>query len=216
MIHLNITNKIVADFIATLDPSKAISRDKIPVVVLQKCSPEISPILCRLFKKRVAETCVPSCWKLTSFVPIFKNSGERSDPCNYHPISLLSFINKVFESSINSCITHHLDSHNLFSDHKYGFRFGRSTIDALTFIFECFYQFLDACNESRAIALGISKAFDNVRYAGLLHKMKSYGISCDVLNIITSLLSGRKMKLFLIATLQTVSLLILVSHKVLF
>ena len=88
-IHLNITNKIVADVIATLDPSKATSRDEIPVVLLQKCSLDLSPILCRLFKKCFAESCFPSCWKLASFVPVFKNSGERSDPRNYHPISLL-------------------------------------------------------------------------------------------------------------------------------
>ena len=42
---------------------------------------------------------------------------------------------------------------------------------------EHFYQSLDACSETRAIALDISKAFDKVWHARLLHKMKSYGIS---------------------------------------
>ena len=30
---------------------------------------------------------------------------------------------------------------------------------------------------TRAVALDISKAFDRVRHAGLLHKLRSYGIS---------------------------------------
>ena len=101
---------MVADVIATLDPSKATDPDEIPVVLLQKCSPEPSPILCRLFKKCIAKSYFPSCWKLASVVSVFKNSGERFDPCTYRPISLLSILSKVFESLINSCITHHLES----------------------------------------------------------------------------------------------------------
>ena len=96
---------------------------------------------------------------------------------------------------INSCIIHHLESFNLFSDHQYVFRSGRSTADAITII--CVYQSLDACIKTRAIAFDISKAFEKVWHAGFLHKMKSYVISGKVLNIIKSFLSGRKMKVVL-------------------
>jgi len=46
--HINITPIMVARVISGLDPSKATGPDDIPVVVLQRCSPELSPILCRL------------------------------------------------------------------------------------------------------------------------------------------------------------------------
>jgi len=128
---------------------------------------------------------------------VFKNSGEQSDPRNYRPISLLSIISKVFESLINLCVTRHLETLKLFSDHQYGFRSGRSTTDALTVICECVYRSLDACGEARAIALDISKAFDKVWHAGPLHKMKSYGISGKVLNLIKSFLSNKKIKVVL-------------------
>ena len=85
--------------------------DEIPEVLLQKCSPGLSPILCRLFKKCVAKSYFPSCLKLASIVKVvFKDSGERSDPRNYRPISLLSIMSKFFESLINSCCAHHLES----------------------------------------------------------------------------------------------------------
>jgi len=56
---------------------------------------------------------------------------------------------------------------------------------------------LNASGESRAIALDISKAFDKVWHAGLLHKLKSYGVSGSALHIIKSFLSNRKLKVVL-------------------
>ena len=136
----------VAKIIKSLDPSKATGPDGIPVSVLQNCSPELSPVLSRLFKKCVAESCFPSSWKIASVVPVFKNSGERSDPRNYRPISFLFIISKVFDSLINSVLTYHLNSHDLHSDRQYGFWSGHSTADVLTVISEWIYQLLDACD----------------------------------------------------------------------
>ena len=86
---LNITPRMVSDVIRSLDSSKATGPDEIPVVVLQRCSSELSPILCRLFSKCIEESCYLSRWKQASVVPVFKNSGQRSDPRNCRPISLL-------------------------------------------------------------------------------------------------------------------------------
>ena len=44
---------------------------------------------------------------------------------------------------------------------------------------------------AQVVALDISKAFDRVWHAGLLHKLKSYGISCQIFGIISSFLSKR-------------------------
>ena len=42
------------------------------------------------------------------------------------------------------------------------------------------------------MALDISKAFDRVWHAGLLHKLKSYGISAEIFALISSFLSNRR------------------------
>ena len=44
------------------------------------------------------------------------------------------------------------------------------------------------------MALNISKAFDRVWYAGLLHKLKSYGISGQIFGLISSFLSNRRIQ----------------------
>ena len=50
---------------------------------------------------------------------------------------------------------------------------------------------------TRAVALDISKAFDRVWYAGLLHKFKSYGSSGQIFGLISSFLSNRRLRVVL-------------------
>ena len=50
---------------------------------------------------------------------------------------------------------------------------------------------------TRAVALDISKAFDRVWHAGLLHKLKAYGISGQISDLICSFLSNRQLQVVL-------------------
>ena len=50
---------------------------------------------------------------------------------------------------------------------------------------------------TRVVALDISKAFDGVWHAGLLHKLKSYGISGPIFGLISSFLSNRRLRVIL-------------------
>ena len=63
---------------------------------------------------------------------MFKNVGERSTAKNYHPVSFLSVVSKVFEKLENNRIVDHLEKCGLFSDFQYGFRSSQSTADLLT------------------------------------------------------------------------------------
>ena len=48
-----------------------------------------------------------------------------------------------------------------------------------------------------AVTLDISKAFDRVWHSGLLHKLKSYGISGQKFGLISSFLSNRQLRVVL-------------------
>ena len=62
---------------------------------------------------------------------MFKNVGERSTAKNYHRVSLLSVVSKIFETPVNNRIVDQLEKCGLFSDFQYGFRSFRSTADLL-------------------------------------------------------------------------------------
>ena len=130
--NISVTPKIVRKVVMNLDLSKASGLGCISVVVLKKCQPELSYILVELFNKCLKDSCFPDCWKVSSVVPVFKNVGERSTAKNYHPVSLLSVVSKVFEKLVNNRIVEHLEKCGLFSDFQYGFRSSQSTADLLS------------------------------------------------------------------------------------
>ena len=195
--NISITPKMVNKVITNLDSSKASGPDCIPVVVLKNCEPELSYILAKLFNKCLKESCFPDCWKVSSVVPVFKNVGERSTAKNYRPVSLLSVVSKVFEKLVNNRIVDHLEKCGLFSDFQYGFRSSRSTADLLTVVSDRIARAFNRSGTTRAVALDISKAFDRVWHAGLLHKLKSYGISGQIFGLISSFLSNRRLRVVL-------------------
>ena len=165
------------------------------MVLLKNCEPELLYILAKLFNKCLKGSCFSDCWKVASVVLVFKNVGERSTTKNYRPISLLSVVSKVFEKLVNNRIVDHLEKCGLFSDFQYGFRSSRSTADLPTVVPD---RIARAFNRSGAtLALDISKAFDRVWHAGLLHKLKSYGISGQIFGLISSFLSNRWLRVIL-------------------
>ena len=195
--NISITPKMVKKVITNLDSSKASGPDCIPVVVLKNCEPELSYILAKLFNMCLKESCFPDFWKVSSVVPVFKNPGERSVAKNYRPVSLLSVGSKVFKKFLNSRIVDHLENCDLFSDFQYGFRSSRSTADLLTVVSDRIGRAFNRSGAARAVALDIFKAFDRVWHAGLLHKLKSYGILGQIFGLISFFLSNRRLRVVL-------------------
>ena len=72
-----------------------------------------------------------------------------------------------------------------FSGFQYGFRSSGSSTDHLTVESD-----RNRFGTTQVIALNISKAFDKVWHAGLLHKLKFYGISGHIFGLILSFLSN--------------------------
>ena len=117
----------------------------------------------------------------------------KSAAKDYYPVSLLSVLSKVFEKLVNNRTANHIDKCGLFSDFQYGFMSSRSTADLLTVLSARIFWAYNRSAATRAVALDISKAFERVWHAGLLHKPKYYGISHQVFGLPSSFLSNRRL-----------------------
>ena len=102
-----------------------------------------------------------------------------------------SVVGKVFGKLVNDRIVDHLEICDLFSDFQYGFRSSRSTADLLTVVSDRIARAFNRSGATHAELLDISNAFDRVWNTGLLHKLKSFGISCQIFGLISSFLSNR-------------------------
>ena len=130
-------------------------------------------------------------------VPVFKNVMDRSTSKSYHPVILLSVVSKAFEKLVNNRIVDYLEKCGLFSDFQYGFRSSRSTADLLMAVSDRIGKTSSRPGATLAVALDISKVFDRVCHAGLLYKLKSYGIPGQIFGLISSYLSNRWLLLVL-------------------
>ena len=74
------------------------------------------------------------------------------------------------------------------------FRSSQSTADLIKVVSDRTARDFDRSGVTRAVALDISKAFDRVWHAGLLHKLKSYGISGQPIGRISSFLSNWRLR----------------------
>ena len=106
-------------------------------------------------------------------------------------------VGKVFEKIVNNRIVDQLEKCGLFSDFQYGFRSSRSTADLLTVVSDRIAWAFNSSGATRAVALDISKAFDRVWHAGLIHILMSYGISGQTFGLISSFLSNRWLRVVL-------------------
>ena len=77
------------------------------------------------------------------------------------------------------------------------FRSFQSTADLLKVVYNRIARGFNRSGATLALTLDISKAFDRVWHAGLLHKLKSYGIPGEIFGLISSFLSNRWLRVVL-------------------
>ena len=87
-----------------------------------------------LFNKSLNLGQFPDNWKMANVIPVFKGK-DPSIVSNYHPISLLSCLGKVFERCIFKQLFNYLRGNNLISIHQSDFTPGDSTTNQLVSIY---------------------------------------------------------------------------------
>ena len=90
------TSSIVFTHLNRLSKAKSTGLDNISAQLIRECADIISGPLCDLFNKSLKSGIFPDDWKCARVIPLFKQ-GDSSDLNNYRPISVISFVAKVFE-----------------------------------------------------------------------------------------------------------------------
>ena len=165
----------------TLIIGKASGPNELSNRILKEPSSQLCTPFCSLFNQSLRTGYLPACYKEANICPVPKK-GDLSIVSNHRPISLLNAEAKVFERLVFKYLFNHLCDNNLLSPFQSGFIPGDSTVNQLTFLYNTFCQALDSGEEVRAVFCNISKAFDRVWHAGLLHKLKAAGVTGEVLN----------------------------------
>ena len=94
-------------------------------------------------------------------VPLFKKDNPL-DVNNYRGITLVSCFSKLFTSIINKRITKWSEQNNISSDAQFGFKRGRSTVDAIFVLSAVISKFLNDNKRLHCAFIDFKKAFDSI------------------------------------------------------
>ena len=130
-------------------------------------------------------------------MPIPKG-GDRSNPSNYRPISLLSVVSKMLERHVHHLLIQHLASDHPLANFQWGYESGgKNTVCAQLATTYDWFQELESGKVVCSVFFDKRKAFDTVPHRELIEKLSQLDVSPFVLRWIRNYLTDRHQKVVL-------------------
>ena len=149
------------------------------------------PFLTKAINLAITECEFPDKLKKSEVIPLYKKQYPLKEE-NYCPISLLPHVSKVFERILYTQINNYMQ--NKLSRYVTGFRISHGTQHSLMIMLEKWKNVLDKGEHVCVLFMDLSKAFDAINNNLLLAKLRAYGFSNNVLNLMCSSLKSRKQR----------------------
>ena len=173
-----------------INPKKSTGSDDLPGIFTNISAPFVAETLSKLFNLSICKGEYPDALKIAKVIPIYKK-GDHTDINNYRPISILTHLNKIFETIICNQMKSFLNKHNVFYKYQYGFRENHSTDHALIEIVDGIKLAIDSSKLAGGIFVDLTKAFDTVNHRILLEKLRHLGVRGIPNKLLESYLTNR-------------------------
>lgn len=194
LLNQSITCEEIRNAVKKLKNNKAPCGDHVINEYIKTTMETFLPLYVNFFNLVFDSGLVTDDWLLGIIKPIYKGKGDRSQPENYRPITLLSCLGKLFTSIICDRLNTFADETHLINEAQTGFRKGYCTSDNIFVIdFLCKY----ALNNKRKLFcafIDFKQAFDTVWRDGLWTKVLKSGIDGKCLRFIINMYKGIKSK----------------------
>ncbi|XP_072766612.1 uncharacterized protein [Anoplolepis gracilipes] len=118
----------------------------------------------------------PQQWKQAKLVLLPKEGKEEGTPSAYRPICLLDEVSKIFERIIAKRLVRHISREGGLHEEQYGFREGRSTVDAISRVTSLTEEAVEGGGVALAVLLDIANAFNALpwdREPGVRHTRRT-------------------------------------------
>jgi hypothetical protein len=118
--HQAVTSTEITKIIQTLKNKDSHGYDEISVRLLKASYLFIISHLTHMCNKMLVSGNFPDRLKYAEVKPLLKN-GDKTDPSNYRPISLLTSFSKIFEKIIYRRLYKHICENNILANEQFGF-----------------------------------------------------------------------------------------------
>ena len=135
----------------------------------------VAPYLCDLFNAILNPGYVPEQWTVGIIIPLHKK-GDKNGANNYRGITLLSCLSKIFTSVLNNRLETFCKEIDTISDAQFGFRKGRSTVDAMFALLSTVQNYLSNNKRLYVAFVDLKKCFDSIYRNSLWLKLFRAGL----------------------------------------
>lgn len=176
------TTREVLQASALMKPKKSPGPDRIlPESV--KTAAEVNPqAMAKVMNNLLLTQSFPACWKTANVCLL-----PKEKPNTYRPICLIDTLGKFYEILIRERLEKELDQKEILSNSQYGFRKGRSTVQAVNEV----VRLTEGGKWTAAIMIDVKNAFNTAVWSIIVEKLRKASISKYLLNIITDYLTNR-------------------------
>ena len=139
---------------------------------------------------------IPSQWRISKVIALFKGKGSISDPSNYRGIALMSTAMKILTGLINQRLSSNIS--NLLPEKQFGFRPGKGTKDAIDKLISFALRAIrKPKGKAYCCFVDFHKAFDSCDRGILLRKLHdSFNVKGNMLKLIANILRTNMVRIF--------------------
>ena len=170
---VNISRQEVEKAMRKMKCNKAVGPDNIPIEVWRCLGDAGIDIVWDLMKKIFSQEKMPSQWRRSSIIPLYKEKGDIQQCSNYRGIKLLSHTMKLWERIVGERI----ESETEVSENQYGFIRGRQTSDAVFALKQIMEKFREKQKGLYVAFIDLEKAYDRVPRSEVWRCMREKGVS---------------------------------------
>ena len=160
----------------SLNVNKACGHDTIPARLIRDAADIVAKPLSHIFNLSLRTGKIPKSMKVAKVTLIFKK-GDKNNPGNYRPISVLPLFAKILEKMINDRLLDFLEKNEKLYKHQYGFRKKYSTKLSLINLINDVIKSIDKRMVTIGIFIDFKKAFDTINHTILFEKLEHYGVN---------------------------------------
>ena len=184
------TDENVLKLLEGINPAKAAGPDNLAGKFLKDGASILTKPVTELCNLSISLSIFPDDCKQAKLKPLYKK-GNKDEPKNYRPISLLPQISKVIEKIVHEQILEYLDSNNILYRYQSGFRPYHSTDTCLSYLSDKIIKGFENRMFTGMILIDLQKAFDTIDHEIFLHKLKHIGFADSAAFWLKSYLTNR-------------------------
>lgn len=185
------TMEEVVEAIEKSKNKKAPGPDGISAEMVKLFFREKPDICLSMFNDALKQGTFPSVWKKGKLVLLEKGKKDEMGKMTYRPICLLNVMGKVMEQLIKVRLENEINLKGGLAENQYGFREGKSTIDAVNRVMECAGKAKKAGKLCAITMIDVKNAFNCVPWRGIIDEMERKKMSDYLINIFCSYLQDR-------------------------